>query len=111
MPCEPTALETVATFVAEELHVTVEVTFSVALLFRVPVAVSCPVVPAWMPEAPEIAMDWSTAALTLSTAVPAFFVFGSVAVIVVAPAPTPVASPVLETLATVAADATTQSDS
>jgi hypothetical protein len=97
--------ETVATSVADEVHVTVAVTSFVDPSVHVPRASSCPVNPAGtLGEAGERAMDASTAGVTVSAAVPVFLPLGSVAVIVALPAATPVARPALEVVAIVVAE-------
>jgi hypothetical protein len=105
-PCDPVALDTVATPGAEELQVTSEVTSRVVPSLSVPVAVSCALVASGTAgEAGARAIDWRDAELTVSVVVPAFFVVGSVAVTVVLPPPTAVAMPVLEIVATVEVEA------
>jgi hypothetical protein len=95
-------LETEATLGADDDQVTVDDTFSVAPVLNVPVAVSWTFVPAGVLAGDgESAIDSRTAAVTFSVVVPAFFVFGSVAVMRVLPGAPPVASPVLEIVPTV----------
>jgi hypothetical protein len=99
MPAEAPALLMVATDGADELQVTDAVRFCVVLFEYVPVAVNCFVVPlAMLGLAGVTAMETSVDAVTVSVVVACRPVAGSVAVIVVEPAVSAVASP-LEALA------------
>jgi hypothetical protein len=85
-PSEPTALLMVATTVFDELQITVDVRFCVVRSEYVPVAINCGFIPrATLVLTGVTPMDTSVAAVTVSVAVAAFAVAGSVAVIVIGP--------------------------
>ena len=85
-PLKPTALLMVATVGAEEVQVTDDVRFCVVASVNIPVAINCCVVPrAILGLTGVTPMDTRVAAVTVSVAVPAFPVAGSVAVIVMGP--------------------------
>jgi hypothetical protein len=93
-PALPDALDTVATEGALELHVTVFVTFCVVESVYVPVARNCSGRPAaTLATGGVIEMAFSTAAVTVSVAVPTMPVTASVAVTVTVPTAMAVASP------------------
>ena len=93
-PCVPAALEIVATVVLEDAHVTEAVTARVEPSLYVPVAMNACVVPlAMLVVAGVMATLRRTPAVTLSAALPAMPVAGSVAVIVVEPAEAALAVP------------------
>jgi hypothetical protein len=98
-PCEPEALEMVATEVVAEAQVTWLVSFTVDPSEKVPVAVNCWVSPAGrLGLAGVTEIDSKTAAVTVSTVEPVMP--SSVALIVDIPVATPVASPPLVMVAT-----------
>jgi hypothetical protein len=93
-PALPAAFETVATEGVLELHVTAFVRFCVVESVYVPVAMNCSGRPsATLAMGGVIERAWSTAAVTVSVAVPLIPVVGSVAVIVAVPSLRAVASP------------------
>ena len=104
-PSLPDALLTVAPDVFEEPHVTELLRSCVLPSLKVPVAVSCCVVPKAIDGFVGVtASDVSTAAVTVSVVLPLMLLAGSVAVIVAEPTDTLIARPSLpDALLTVAA--------
>jgi len=104
-PCDPPALETVATDVADDVQVTETVTSLIDPSLYVPTASSGVVSPTGtVGEKGETAIETSVAGLTIRVALAFLPVVGSVAVMLAVPAATPVASPPLATVATFVAD-------
>jgi len=102
-PVARPAAEIVATPEADELHVAVLVRFCVLLSLNVPVAVNCCVFPTGIVESPgPTAIDTRVAAVTVRDVLP--LTLPDVAVMVVIPAATPVASPVEFMVATLVAE-------
>ena len=91
-PCEPDVLEMLATEVVPDVQFTAVVRFWVVLSENVPVTLNCSVLPISMNGSAGVtASDLSTAEPTVSTVEPV--TPSIVALIVVVPCPTPVATP------------------